>query len=466
MVVYPRGDRQINEIAFGLKRSEDDSHVKEIVVFFELAFLSANGSILCSLRTARDTFIKFNIKRSECFEKQENVYVIRKAEYLPLNTLTAQCKIWRCDGKAPVDEYFLAQTCVAIEQRSFSWQIEEFSTIGADLKKELLIKSIKNKTLMSFDLNLTDRKSYYTTVDVKVQIFDPTAKYLSFKLFILDEDGKFKNCGEKEFLFDNSEKKGTLSLLISKEELMLYKEKYWMNGVLTLYCECIVSTGIVSETTEKIDYGNASLNTPITVVPNLGGISTNDVQNVDGILTNNAVSLREDLGSLCISDVLSDMKLQTNSNTIPVHTQILGARSPVFRAMFTNDMKEKIEGYVDVPDLDDDTVRRMLLYMYTDKLEDLEWGKASQLYAAADKYEIASLKSSCYAILKAKLRPTNACQILALADLHQDQLLKKTVQDYILAQGKTIFSSAEWKLLMKTNLQLAADIMYQNFNKD
>ncbi|GFV29794.1 TD and POZ domain-containing protein 5 [Trichonephila clavipes] len=160
------------------------------------------------------------------------------------------------------------------------------------------------------------------------------------------------------------------------------------------------------------------------------------------------------------------MKLRTNTNTIPVHTQILGARSSVFKAMFSHDMKEKTQGCVDVTDVDDDTVRRMLLYMYTDKLEDLQWESASQLYSASDKYDIESLRSKCSAILLSKLSPTNACRILSLADLHSDEVLKNTVQKYILLQGKEIFSSSEWKLFMKTDIHLAAEVMYRKCNKD
>ncbi|GFS56267.1 TD and POZ domain-containing protein 5 [Trichonephila inaurata madagascariensis] len=133
-----------------------------------------------------------------------------------------------------------------------------------------------------------------------------------------------------------------------------------MGDVLTLYCECIFSTRIVSETIETIDFGIDSLNITIPAVLNVDELPTNGVVKVGGLPTDDAFSLREDLGSLCSQDVLSDMKLRTNTTTIPVHTQILGARSSVFKAMFSNDMKEKSQGCVDVTDVDDETVRRML----------------------------------------------------------------------------------------------------------
>ncbi|GIX79658.1 TD and POZ domain-containing protein 3 [Caerostris extrusa] len=124
-----------------------------------------------------------------------------------------------------------------------------------------------------------------------------------------------------------------------------------------------------------------------------------------------------DLLSLFRDGTLSDTKLVTSTETFPAHTQILAARSPVFRAMFSTDMKERNKGCVDIIDLDSREVRRMLLYMYTDTLEeDLEWKGACNLYAAADKYDIQSLKIRCLRFLQANFSPTNACNILIFAD--------------------------------------------------
>ncbi|GBM91380.1 hypothetical protein AVEN_42347-1 [Araneus ventricosus] len=57
-----------------------------------------------------------------------------------------------------------------------------------------------------------------------------------------------------------------------------------------------------------------------------------------------------------------------------------------------------------------------------------------QLYVASDKYDILSMKRRCSSFLKENLCPTKACDVLELADLHQDDDLKSSVQDYILKQ--------------------------------
>ncbi|GIY19768.1 speckle-type POZ protein-like A [Caerostris extrusa] len=122
--------------------------------------------------------------------------------------------------------------------------------------------------------------------------------------------------------------------------------------------------------------------------------------------------------------VVCDVKLRTGAETFPAHWFILSARSPVFRAMLQSDVNEKAQDCIDIEDVDAETVRRMLLYMYTDACEDLQWESASKLYAAADKYQILSLKEECSSFLMSNLDTANACDALMIADLHKDEHLK------------------------------------------
>jgi hypothetical protein len=48
---------------------------------------------------------------------------------------------------------------------------------------------------------------------------------------------------------------------------------------------------------------------------------------------------------------------------------LLLAGSPVFRKMFTTEMKEEKEGQIEIQDFDKETVERMLEWMYTTGVE-------------------------------------------------------------------------------------------------
>ncbi|GIZ03665.1 speckle-type POZ protein [Caerostris extrusa] len=156
------------------------------------------------------------------------------------------------------------------------------------------------------------------------------------------------------------------------------------------------------------------------IVPQLPGTGAIDKKQDDTEGT-----LKEDMMSLYNSSELCDMVIKTSTSSFPAHTLVLSARSPVFRAMFSNDMMEKTKRVVEITDLEDEIVRRLLSFMYTDTLDDLCWENASQLFSAADKYQITALRNECSVLLKDKLSHANACQILILADTHQDESLKR-----------------------------------------
>ncbi|GIY37151.1 TD and POZ domain-containing protein 3 [Caerostris extrusa] len=82
----------------------------------------------------------------------------------------------------------------------------------------------------------------------------------------------------------------------------------------------------------------------------------------------------------------------------------------------------------------------MLGYLYTADVEGLQWESAIDLYKAADKYEILSLKKKCSSFLKLNLTPTTACDILLLSDLHMDGDLKTYVQNFIVKHHNEILT--------------------------
>ncbi|GIY34637.1 hypothetical protein CEXT_475821 [Caerostris extrusa] len=61
-----------------------------------------------------------------------------------------------------------------------------------------------------------------------------------------------------------------------------------------------------------------------------------------------ASPLGEDLKILFDNQILCDVKLRTTTDTFHAHKIILSARSPVFRAMFTSDMKENVQQCVEI----------------------------------------------------------------------------------------------------------------------
>jgi Leucine-rich repeat (LRR) protein len=69
--------------------------------------------------------------------------------------------------------------------------------------------------------------------------------------------------------------------------------------------------------------------------------------------------------SLWASRRFSDFTIVVGSNEIPVHKNVLGIQSPVFAAIFESDMKERIEGKMEIEEFSASAVEDFLRFFYT-----------------------------------------------------------------------------------------------------
>ncbi|CAL1296284.1 unnamed protein product [Larinioides sclopetarius] len=448
--LFPRGHTDGNYIGLYLKRDPNCNGPNAgISIEVELSILSWNTFTSDHAMKNSATLTKGANFGYPAFEKRKDIFKLNKYVFLPEDTLAIRCKMWQNDGKSLTIEKCCATTHITVGRRSFLWEIEKFSTLEPDKDNTIFVRSASEERLiMSFNLSLTGGQNFDEIF--QVQMSSPIQNMFNTTIFyILNTSGDKEECGRCEFWFDRVYKSRHMTLLLTKERLIAKKSEYLPNDVLTLQCECNYSTGNTFEEVEKVGPGCVNV-----VIPHL----TSSLHSGDNS-SPTVEALEEDLQWLYTDGFLSDVKLKTNSKTFPAHKIILSTRSPVFKAMFTSNMKEKSSKIVDIEDMDDDTVHRMLLYIYTADIEDLHWESALQLYEAADKYEILMLKMKCSAYLAANLNPNNACGVLVLADLHQDTKLKTAVQKFILRNDQVIINSEKWEWLIENHLKLATDTL-------
>ncbi|GFW29433.1 hypothetical protein TNCV_743751 [Trichonephila clavipes] len=179
-----------------------------------------------------------------------------------------------------------------------------------------------------------------TLISIEANVNDQRVKFLTLRLYLVDTSGKKMECLTEEITLDNDIKTVSSMFTFSKGKLLKDKNHCLLEDVL------------------------------------------------QNCLANSTKILKENLESSNKENLLCDTKLQTQTRSFPVHKYILSARSSVFKAMLINDMKKKNSECVDIEDLDDDTVLRMLLYINTATVSNFQWDSACNLYAAADKYKI------------------------------------------------------------------------------
>ncbi|CAL1282227.1 unnamed protein product [Larinioides sclopetarius] len=525
LVLYPRGIVTENRAGVCLRRENDFFGPSIIEASFQFAFLDANGSILKVKFGTTRGFARGSVSGAGEFISQDTIFGTGRKTILPQDILIVQCTVWIKD-EIPMIKYNESfWSSFQLNSRSFLWKIDGFNTLRPGQRNQFVVMNESNKVLVSFHL-VSDFKR---EINLEIISCDKSLKCFSFKIAVIDSEGQKINFGDHKFFADFEK---INKPLISREQLMKNESRYLPKGVLSLACEFVYSTGSILHGCEENNFGVIS---PIEIRE---FIEKEDEPVVSRTENQQMQPLANDLKSMYDEAILCDSELRTSTQTFSVHKTILSARSPVFRRMFSNDMKEKNSGHVDITGLENDTVQRMLLYIYTDRLEDLQFESASRLYSAAVKYEILSLKEKCrfffkdnliqlsprevcdlqtfarrhqdedlefavgkctwsldkkvlsrledlrfesasklystadkYAnlslkekcssFLKDSLNPTNACDLLLLADRHQDDDLKCAVQDYILSHDKEIFGLLEWKYFMANNLQLAADIMHR-----
>ena len=184
--------------------------------------------------------------------------------------------------------------------------------------------------------------------------------------------------------------------------------------------------------------------------------------------------LSSDLSSTLSSaeNGLNDVTLYFGEEEKPFSANkfVLSARSPVFRTMFQSDFKEAKSCEVKIPDISPTVGEKMIEYMYTDRAPSNISVIATELWQAADKYDLPGLKALCENELARKLDIQNAADTLVFAGEHSgDGELKDHVLKFITQSKETcshVMRSEEWKKVKNSVPELAFAVSDKFFEVD
>ncbi|XP_074102329.1 speckle-type POZ protein B-like [Cotesia typhae] len=140
--------------------------------------------------------------------------------------------------------------------------------------------------------------------------------------------------------------------------------------------------------------------------------------------------LSNDFRDLLVDKKKCDVKIQVGRKIFDAHKLVLITRSCVFDAMFSHDMKENKKNEITIPHVDPDVFKKVLDYIYTNKVNDLDTS-AEELLEVSDKYQLLGLKEICEEHLSETLSVENSIRILILADLYNANRLVEFAKHYI-----------------------------------
>jgi hypothetical protein len=106
---------------------------------------------------------------------------------------------------------------------------------------------------------------------------------------------------------------------------------------------------------------------------------------------------------------------------------IFSGRSNYFAKMFASQMRENVEGVVQINDVDGVLLKKLIGFIYTGKVESLET-YATDLLLLADKYDMADLASFCENFLLENLSVDNAIEMYDISHMvgRKGSLAKKS----------------------------------------
>ncbi|GBM03250.1 TD and POZ domain-containing protein 5 [Araneus ventricosus] len=460
LLLYPKGCRHEykGNVSLFLRRCEDNGP-KDIYVKFQLSVLAVDGSALhtqmfsCRLKTGIS-------QGCNKFLQADEIHLRRKAEYLPKDTLSVCCKMWKGEGEAHNVGQISARTRILTEKISFLHVVESFSRLQPNVKQTIKIPTYsKEGRIISSFLYFIDGSCCEKKIMIKIVISD--AKYILQKceFSLLDRSGNKIECGRNDYGSDAARSSiNKLPLSLTREVILKRKGEFLPRDKLSLLCECTFYTGIFAAIEDQHDL-------PLAVVNQKYNPAHSKNVYIAAEKRSQYPSATEDMKAIYLNQYLTDVELKTKTKSFPAHKNVLCARSPVFKTMLTSDMKEKNIDCIRVDDMENDTVHQLLLFLYSDNIEILPWKSASQLYYAAAKYQIGKLKALCCSFMVKSLSISNASQLLLLADTHNDANFKKVVEDFILEHEEQVFISNGWEKLIEKNHLLVIKTMQLKYKR-
>ncbi|KAF8771108.1 Speckle-type POZ protein-like B like protein [Argiope bruennichi] len=392
-----------------------------------ISFLTCDGSL--PLNGSRGGSLRVS---------EDIIFGTRRSAFLPEDTLTIR---FRYPTAFKRGTYFV-HSRIGVKRESFLLTLKNFNEDRSNIQKCLE----KSERCGVIELNSSIVGGINTDKQFSIEISRSGGEkcYIVFKMSILDVDGAALNEISDEFFLSKDEYQAREFHVIKMEKLLACKDLLLPNDTLSLKCDFSVSLGVLTEQTSVISYDGDVI--PLIKESDLSA----DFKKEGGF--ESIPDLQTDLKNMFEGGIFADAAIKVGTEIFKVHKNILSARSPVFRKMFTKGMKGTIDGTLVIKNLDEDTTRRLLIYIYTDTISACQWEDIKNLFSAADNYEITSLKKKCVSLMKASLSVSNVCEALVLANSHQDDDLKTAAFGFIFKYG---FSSDAWKEFEKLNFSLA-----------
>ncbi|KAF6161953.1 hypothetical protein GIB67_014155 [Kingdonia uniflora] len=177
-------------------------------------------------------------------------------------------------------------------------------------------------------------------------------------------------------------------------------------------------------------------------------------------------TLISDVGSIHMTefrDDLADVCIKVDNRIFRCHQVILASRSEYFRARLSR-MMDFIEGredglpsctlpLIEEHDLSTEAFEKMIEYMYTDSLKDIDPDQAEEMFDAASRYLLFPLKRAVADALLPHMEivtPAELCKWLMLSDMYGILKIREYCLDMISSNFEAFADAPEFRAMLLT----------------
>lgn len=161
-------------------------------------------------------------------------------------------------------------------------------------------------------------------------------------------------------------------------------------------------------------------------------------------------------------NIHTDIIINASDGSIGAHRAVLAARSPVFRSMFSHDLKEKELSTINISDMSIEPVQALLSYIYGNIEHEEFMTHRLALLHAADKYDFTDLKEACHDSLLEDIDTKNVLERLQTAFLYQLPKLKSSCFRYLVKFGKIFDIRDEFNtFLQNADRELISEVFHE-----
>ncbi|XP_075235967.1 BTB/POZ domain-containing protein 1-like isoform X2 [Lycorma delicatula] len=124
------------------------------------------------------------------------------------------------------------------------------------------------------------------------------------------------------------------------------------------------------------------------------------------------------------------------------HKCILGNASPVFQAMLYGDLSNEVA--IKIENMEPEIFRKLLLFIYSDRIEFTSVDNACLIYDAAEMYNIPQLKKISEDYIVSNISVSDICYLYEFLKLHDNVSIKCVYMDIVEQETKSVLASKDF----------------------